>query len=259
LGFDTSLVNWPSIVPVRQLSILTTTNLVTTYFKFEQGAEVSSQIFIPYWQPLSVYDSFLVETRTGSSLMDFVEPIFKFHPSNRSLNAFLTDFEKSKGAFKAAQTLFDTLTHSTNSFSFKPSSHVFDSIPESLRHSGFNANKTFGLETDFKYEQGSTLCHLEYDTLYNTPDFLMIPAIGALRGRSLDTLIKNVNGSGVYGPAIMMAMMSMGWETEYGAGVSSVQINADPLAVDRDNAASGRGTFHIYLMAFIILFLFKLI
>lgn len=79
------------------------------------------------------------------------------------------------------------------------------------------------LNTPSNFAQGTSIVHVTANS-DTTADFLMIPAVSPLVGKTLDGIMASVNSSLIYGPGISAALAGMGWPTKDDPTVKNLKI-----------------------------------
>ncbi|KAI8800314.1 hypothetical protein BJ742DRAFT_651905, partial [Cladochytrium replicatum] len=167
---------------------------------------------VPQWLPLNIFDKFMVESSTSNSIARTVATrIFSYIPNNRKLADFISGFQNSGDPYAAAQSLYKLVTANTKTLSF--------AIPPSTLNP--NARFAFLQTVKDKYLPGSSIAHVDYDTYWQTPDFLMIPAVQNLTGLTLDQIVLRYTPSTLpdsrfkvlpaYGNLTLGMLHAMGW------------------------------------------------
>ncbi|KAI8811522.1 hypothetical protein BJ742DRAFT_796316 [Cladochytrium replicatum] len=180
---------------------------------------------VPGWLPLNIFDKFLVDSSTSTSIMRSVAArIFSFNPKNRKLADFISDFQNSGDPYAAAQSFYKLVTANTKTLSF--------AIPASKHNP--NAQSAFLQTVRNKYLPGSSIAHVDYDTYWQTPDFLMIPAVQNLTGLTLDQIVLRYTPSTrpdptfkvlpAYGNLTLGMLHAMGWPTKDAPERVSVEV-----------------------------------
>ena len=190
---------------------------------FSNGPSLASSK-VSFFEPLNVFDGYLINSETKSSLDDIAKQITSFQNPGALLKDFISQFQSSNGPVNAAKAVYALATRGPRSISFKTKNGV---VP---------------MYTPNRFEVGSTLVHLDYDTNWQTPDFLMIPAVRNLTGKTVDDIIKsNTNnqglGGGIYGPNTRAIMNTLGWSLPESPSTISLQISTD-INRSKNNAIS---------------------
>ncbi|TPX69071.1 hypothetical protein SpCBS45565_g02763 [Spizellomyces sp. 'palustris'] len=188
MGWDTALV--PFSIMYKDFS--STQNPYVAPQLYLHGPIASPSV--DAWTLLTPFDK-LVQDPAGKSIEAQVISVQQWWPQGSgspSLSSFISSFESSGAPFSAAAGLYKAITSSTKSIA--------------LRNTTLYSTRSPG-----SYEPGSTLTHV--DTSYsNSQDFLMVPTVGDMVGKTLDELIARFGGRGVYGPGILDSLRLLGWE-----------------------------------------------
>jgi len=167
----------------------------------------NNEIQIQGWMSPFIFDTFLIDSKTKTSLMIASQAITSITPpsttNSMTFSSFQSLLESSSTALSAAKTIYRLATTPDESISFQ--------IPPF--ELGSNKNALVPLETSLSpYIPGSSICHLS-NSLTNTADFLMRAKLE--NGISLSDLMKNNNQQyGVLGPRLIAILQAMGWPTE---------------------------------------------
>ncbi|KAJ3218631.1 hypothetical protein HDU67_004684 [Dinochytrium kinnereticum] len=202
---------------------------------FTQGVSTSSANVVN-WQPLTAFDSFVIDSATRAYLSASAETIFKSYPSgSKSFPVLLKDFVQgvatNKAAVDAGANVYSAVTRGNSSLIFATA----------------NSANALQLNTPTSYQPGSSISHADFSTYFLTPDFLMIPAVGGWAGETLDGIIRNVSTGiaagdlgtlsigGVYGPATTAVLNTLGWALPDGSGIAaapptSLELNRQPAS-----------------------------
>ncbi|KAJ3059184.1 hypothetical protein HK102_010110, partial [Quaeritorhiza haematococci] len=203
LGFDTAWAQWAQLWP----TLANQRGYLAPLFH-TQGSSPENAI-VTAWQPLIVFDRYVLESTTSRTLTTQAQNIFRYNPGGSRLMEFIRAFERSGDPFSAAEYVFQIITSGSKAIKFKAS----DGGDDILLHTATN-----------KYQPGTSIAHVDYDTYWQTPDFLMIPAVQNLTGITLDDIIARNSGngtlptSGVYGPRTVALLETMGWPTPKNPG-----------------------------------------
>jgi hypothetical protein len=239
LGFGTSLIQWSSAMNSRDF--LPSDFLAPLFNTVGSGTAKNTRVLS--WQPLSVYDSFLVDSGSGRSIVDISRPIFDFNPANRTVLEFVTEFVKSGKPFEASKQVFATLTSSPSGrIVFQPS------LPPGSTNAGggtksnleLSSNDPLSVQTSSNtFQEGTSVVHCFYSSCIESQDFIMVPAISSLVGKKLDNIIANFTRStsgdasgsgGIYGKGILSVMESLGWPTKrLAVDAGNIFINPNPM------------------------------
>ncbi|KAJ3391601.1 hypothetical protein HDU92_008950 [Lobulomyces angularis] len=208
LGFDTQWVQWSSVFK----NVATSSNYLAPTLNAVGGVVESAKV--ASWLPMTVFDNFEYETSTLSSLMNRANSIYNFETIPNSL---LTDtinaFERSTKEFTQAQYMFQIATQGSAAVTFHNPKKPLNDV------------KLFTAKT---FQVGSSFAHFDYTSYFQTPDFLMIPAVSELSGKTLDDIINTNTKQGelsqksCYGPLTLGVLEAIGWPT---------QQNPDSLAI----------------------------
>ena len=150
------------------------------------------------FEPLTIFDQFIITSDNNIPLQTLYKTISTFKgPRNR--NDFIREFEKSGKPYSAARDVYNAVTRAPESILFR------------------SDNETIALATSPSFAPGSTIVHVDYNTFWTQPEFLMIPAVRNLTGKSLDSIIAtNAKGlllprEGIYGPRTRNIFKAIGW------------------------------------------------
>jgi hypothetical protein len=197
LGIDTQWTNFEDETP--PFSITPPINL--------NGFDSEGNTFSSF-ELLSAFDNNVVNSFTKTKISDVSKDILSYRikePS--SLSQFIIDFKNSYKSYQASQFINYVLTNGSKSISFQ----TFD-------------GSLVPLQTFSKFQSGTSVEHLDLGTFIDTKDFLMIPALTNLKGRTLEEIIDSItNGSGIfsfnvglafggcYGPNMISILRTLGW------------------------------------------------
>ncbi|KAL2915841.1 hypothetical protein HK105_204542 [Polyrhizophydium stewartii] len=204
LGFDTA---WASYYTVY--SGMTRDSSYLAPLVYLRGSNLNSAV-VTSFEPINIWDMYVQRSADSQALSALARTITSFGGVGTELPKFLSGFEASGAPYRAGRDVFSAVTAGSRAIAFKPKSG--DLVY--LQTKG-------GL-----YQPGSSIAHVDYDTYWTSPDFLMIPAVQNLTGSSLDDIIKsNTKGvgldGGIYGPGTKNIMASIGWTL---AGQSTVTL-----------------------------------
>ncbi|KAJ3308336.1 hypothetical protein HDU76_004012 [Blyttiomyces sp. JEL0837] len=232
LGFDTSWNMYTSQSAFGQVALPSGTPNLLAPKIFAQGTTADNAI-ITSWQPLAVFDAFLLDGSTNTPLIQYANTMYTDFPTKytkqssfpMSQSTFLNGIVAVKSVFNAAQSAMTAAT--------TPSSLQFQ-----YTSSQTGTKSTVNLYSPTTFSPGSSIAHVD-NSLYTTPDFLMIPKM-QWKGFTLDQVIANVtaragagnlgslNSGGVYGPNTLAVMQSLGWSTVGNPVSGSLVINTNP-------------------------------
>jgi hypothetical protein len=138
---------------------------------------------------------------TDNTLLSVIfSTIASFQKQGVSLTDYITTFQKSAGSYAAAQAIRAIVTRGQRSIHFRTLNGT-----------------TVALQTfPYIYEAGTSIVHLDYEKYWQSPDFLMIPAVRNLTGLSFEGIVaRNALGglpyNGAYGPLTRMILHTIGW------------------------------------------------
>ncbi len=139
----------------------------------------------------------------------------------QSLISFISGFENSGSAFSFAKGLYGLMTSGPKAIKFQAGGLGATS----------SSQQPFLQTYSGSFQQGSSVAHLDYQSNYKGPDFLMVPSIQNLTGLTLDAIISQNTNNGtlapmqIYGPGTMAIMSSLGWPTPSTTTIQSIAIN----------------------------------
>jgi hypothetical protein len=168
-----------------------------------------NQPVVASWVPMSIFDKFTVEVATDQPLAKTGRVIQSFRfARNTPLEKCISDFEASGAPYEAAKRLYGVVISGMNTVEFR-----------SIDSSSLSLSTKPG-----RFFQGTSLAHLDYDRYWTTAEFLMIPAVQNLTGRSLDQIIALNQGEGVYGPKTLAMFHTLGWSLPGKDGTGKVRL-----------------------------------
>ena len=219
LGFNTRWTSWDAFV-----NGLEGTKWLTPFFNVRRGSVVES------WQPVSVFDLYLVESATQTSLMDYVNAIYGFKVSGLTLDGFANGFVKSGNPFMQAEKVYSLADSNQGAIAFKTA--VFDGVSSLVI-----------LETGIKYSPASSIAHVDYDSYWGTSNFLMIPAASRIQGQDLKSLLEARSSEGsIYGDLLLKIMTTIGYPSILDNSITTIEINPDISAFPAGNVATGHSS-----------------
>lgn len=235
LGFDTG---WSSYFSVY--SGLTTDASYLSPLLYASGNSIDNAI-VQNIEPLNIWDTFVKSNLNDRSFMENGRAITAFANAGKSLRQYIQDFEKSGRPYQAAQQVFATVVSGPRAIRFEPSS-----------------GPTLQLNTKRgSYQPGSSIAHVDYDTYFQSPDFLMIPAVQNLTGQTLDQIIaqntrnQGLPNGGVYGPGLIAMMHAIGWPISSDPEPQTIFINPNPAAIRNSATAKKGSSFMLFLVVFV--------
>lgn len=257
LGFDTRWIQWSGIISEAPFDV--PSDFLAPFFTTTADPGVSTEnLVVKSWEPLQIYDAFTYQTSTNKNMIDYANQIYSFVPNGKTVIQFIEQFFKSSSPFDAASQVFDIVSGGTGKLGFRPSS---SSIGKNATANGVTQIYNVLLSTSSTYLSGTSIAHLDYNTYVGSPDFLMIPAVQDLRGRTLDDIILNnsdpTSYKGIYGPRTLQILGSLGWPTLLNEGVESLDIQ-DEIKINVKSGASTPRMSASYLMASLIPFIYLL-
>ncbi|KAI9092589.1 hypothetical protein DFS34DRAFT_652878 [Phlyctochytrium arcticum] len=185
---------------------------------------VPAEPIVDNWMPLTAFDSLIKVGASQQPLEELTAPLYDFWPKYSSgidvtLRDFIASFERSGDPFQAAAKIHDLITQSPSP---QPGLRIGSTTIYATTRAG-------------TYEPGSSLTHI--DLSYNTTqDFLMVPSMGGMVGKSLQQLIDSQNkGGGIYGPHALEVLRALGWESDKEVVIST---NKDPAIRTSSNSAT---------------------
>jgi hypothetical protein len=184
---------------------------------FAQGPTYASAI-ISAISPLTIFDSLLQVPSSSEPLSAFGSVIINFKAKGLSLSEFFGDLRNDANLNTAAK----------NAMSAARSGLQAKSLANSI-----------DLHTPSNYVQGTSIVHVA-PKASTTTDFLMIPAMSPLLGKSLDEILSSVNSTFIYGPGISAIMAGIGWPTKDNP-------NHKPLHIIRTSDALDAPFHHIWV------------
>ncbi|KAI8809320.1 hypothetical protein BJ742DRAFT_804625 [Cladochytrium replicatum] len=209
LGIDTA---WTSYAAIPSLSSYSPKPDYLAPIPSLVGSSIATAT-VPKWNPLNIYDKFFTESASSQSLRSAAAKIFSFDPNSKKLSSFIADFQSSGSPYTAAQSMYKLVTSGSKALTF--------AIPETTT----TPKQTAFLNTIAnRYVAGTSIAHLDYNAYWQTPDFLMIPAVQNLTGLTLDQIVLRYTPTATadatygvlnaYGPLTVGMLHAMGWPTK---------------------------------------------
>lgn len=200
LGFDSAWVQYSSYY-----SSFSPPSDILAPLPFAQGDTYASAT-ISSMSPLNIFDSLLQLPNSSTSMAaKYGSVISNYKVSGLSLADFIGDLSTDSSLNGAAKSAMLAAKSGLQLKSLAPSS------PPLI------------MNTPANYAQGTSIVHVNPKSA-TTADFLMIPAMSPLLGKSLDSIMASVNSSLIYGPGISGALAGMGWPTKDFPAVKNLQM-----------------------------------
>jgi hypothetical protein len=95
--------------------------------------------------------------------------------------------------------------------------------PDSVKFRGRNGE--IAMHTPVVFEQGTSLVHVDIRS-NTTADFLMIPYVGTLVGKSLKQIMDGAQSTEIYGPQILNILETIGWPSKRHPELQKISIVA---------------------------------
>lgn len=189
------------------------------YIQSPVGDTSYSNLYFAGWQQLQIFDKYLFAVSTNKSFVDSAKAITSFTGSpNTRLDAWVSQFQQSGDPYKEAQSLYGICTSGYRQLEFR--------IPSNAASKG--GTKVFLQTLPNRWLPGSSIAHVDLQTYGAGPDFMMIPDVTSLTGRSLDNIIATQSVGwkyGAIGPQMAGMLSAMGWPTLISAADSNVTTN----------------------------------
>ena len=201
LGFDSAWVQYSSYY-----SSFSPPSDILAPLPFAQGDTYASAT-ISSMSPLNIFDSLLQLPNSSTSMAaKYGSVISNYKVSGLSLADFIGDLSTDSSLNGAAKS---AMSAAKSGLQLK--SLVAPSSPPLI------------MNTPANFAQGTSIVHVTPKSA-TTADFLMIPAMSPLLGKSLDSILASVNSSLIYGPGISGALAGMGWPTKDFPVVKNLQM-----------------------------------
>lgn len=233
LGWTSSFNTWfSSVFGVVQSQDFLTPNML---IQSPVGSNSISSATFAGWQQLQIFDKYIYATETGKSWVDSAKVITSFTgPSRTTLANWVPLFQQSGAPYQEAQTCYKTATSGYRKLEFR--------IPSTAASKG---GSSVYLQTLDQWLPGSSIAHADLQSYVTGPDFLMIPDVTGLTGRTLDTILAAQSPGWKYGPIgpLTAGMLSaMGWPTLIAAQDGNVTVNGTTDGATTPNTPSGTPT-----------------
>ncbi|KAI8805018.1 hypothetical protein BJ742DRAFT_822368 [Cladochytrium replicatum] len=216
------------------------------------------------WRPVTPYDSHMYSVPLANSterlsiaaLAQSIANSFPPAAQGEDIDAFLARFAASNSeAYQTATKIFSIATAGERSLAFRPSPNVSSALfPSAAVNGSSDKIVQIFLQTSKDYRPGTSIGHVDQARYQDTPSFLMVPSYVGL-GSTFDQIIaqRNVSNAtvlgttsqtadvrgvirGVYGPAELAILRTLGWPTpEF---PSTVGIAVKTVLMTNDDGSS---------------------
>lgn len=204
LGLDSGWVSYASYYQK-----LTSSNNYLAPLPFAQGSNQDTAV-VSAMSPLTIFDKFLVSA-SGESYAKYGEKVAAFPAAGLKVPEFVGLFEKSGPAIDSAKAaMAGAVQGDSNPLTFKSA----------------DGSTTIPLNSPPVFQPGTSIVHV-HSRLATTADFLMIPAIKPLVGKTLDQIMASANTKTIYGPSTLAIMSSIGWPTPQNPAIQTLMIERD--------------------------------
>jgi len=188
LGFLSGQVSWYTFYP----QYVNSYNVFEPQIIFDNGK-------VARYAPVYVFDTFLVNNQTSKFLFADIQASHNDFIPGSAVQDFFNSYPTTK-SYTRANAIYNAVVSGGIIFQAKGIMGIPLYCPKS-------------------YIYGSSISHLDYSNYANSPDFSMTYNIGVYRGKTIDSVIK-LNAKmgesyGVYGPAVLNIMKSLGWGSAF--------------------------------------------
>ena len=243
LGFDTNWKDWGN---VYASTFGASYSALLPDIIYTQSDTSNPSNPVTGWAYPFVFDLFLYDSPSSTDLMSYYNNITKLYSvKSTTLKNAVTNVQYSKTAFDMGKKLYTSATTGSGSIKFKLD---------------ISANTTIyvSVSTPKTYDVGSSIAHLDYNTYFGSPEFLMVPNVNGRAGQTLDTIIQNTaaygTSYGVYGSITTAMLNKMGWPTKFSPNVTSLYVS-NPITGDDPSSGAVRMDklgFSVSLMALLL-------
>ncbi|KAI9021260.1 hypothetical protein DFJ74DRAFT_672432 [Hyaloraphidium curvatum] len=216
LGLTSGWNTWfSSVYPILPSQDFLTPSI---FIQSPVGDASPNNYFFAGWQQLQILDKYIYAVGSGKSLVDSAKTITSFTGSSGTrLSSWITQFQQSGAPYAEAKSVYSIATSGYRQLEFR--------IPTNAASQG--GTIVYLQTVPGRWLPGSSIAHVDLQDEGTGPDFLMIPDVTSLTGRTLDNILATQAPGwkyGAIGPQLAGMLSAMGWPTLIAAGDSNAPV-----------------------------------